>query len=356
MILPGFDSSAEVVGDRPPVHTWRTSFEIASSLNSHARMLVIDDEPSSRDLMARILTRDGHDVETAADGESGWDASQLRTPDLILLDVHLPGVDGFTLCRRFKRASRTRFVPVVLVTGFGDREHRMRGIEAGADDFLAKPFDIAELTARVRALVKLKRRTDRLESVDAILRSLARTIEARDPYTQGHCERLSQYAVTVGRHLKLTGDNLWALDHGAYLHDVGKIGVPDALLLKQGKLTPDEYEIVKQHTVIGDQLCSELRSLTQVRQIVRHHHELLDGSGYPDGLSGDAIPLLAQIVGIADLYDAMTTDRPNRRALTSGAAFDALSGDVARGQRRADLVEVFIDLGHQGAFLGDGVR
>ena len=313
------------------------------------RVLVVDDDRQSRDLLARILTKEHYDVQTAADGETALSAVAAQLPDLILLDVHLPGVNGFDVCHRLKQSQATRLVPIVLVTGLGDRDHRLRGIDAGGDDFLAKPFDQVELKARVRSLVRLKRHTDTLESVDAILRSLARTIEARDPYTQGHCERLARYAVTMGRRLGLDCEQLTSLEQGGYLHDIGKIGVPDALLLKRERLTSAEFEVIKQHTVIGDGVCSELRSLHLVRQIVRHHHERQDGSGYPDGLAGDGVPLLAQIVGIADVYDALTSDRPYRPALTPAEAIALLEAETRRGLHRRDLVDVFIELGKTGA-------
>jgi putative two-component system response regulator len=239
-------------------------------------------------------------------------------------------------------------VPVVLVTGLDAREHRLRGIHVGADDFLTKPFDAEELHARLASLVRLKAHTDDLESAEAILKSLALTIDARDPYTDGHCERLSKLAVALGRSLGLSKDELSALDRGGYLHDIGKIGIPDAVLLKPTRLTAAEFELIKQHTVIGDRLCGELRSLRLVRQIVRHHHEALDGSGYPDGLSGEQVPLLAQIVGIVDLYDAVTSSRPYRDALPPDYAYAELRNECAKGRRNPRLVEAFISLSREG--------
>jgi len=312
------------------------------------RILIVDDDDSIRRLLVRLLGADGYDTEATPNGRSALDAVSARTPDLILLDVVLPDMDGIDVCRRLKSAPATRLVPVVLLTGMIDRTHRLNGIQAGADDFLSKPFDPGELTARVKSLVRLKRYIDELDEVDAIVRSLALTIEARDAYTEGHCERLSQYAVALGEELGLSEAELSALDRGAYIHDVGKIGVPDALLLKPGPLTALEFDEMKRHTVVGDQICGELRSLNLVREIVRHHHERLDGSGYPDGLRGNAVPLLAQIVGIVDTYDAVTTDRPYRAARSPEAAFAELRDEVARGRYRADLVEGFAALGARG--------
>ena len=319
----------------------------SSQRSDKARVLVVDDEESNRKLLTRLLGRE-YDVVTLPDGEEALALLERVDVDVVLLDVRLPGLDGFEVCSRLKMMARTRLVPVVLVTGLDAREHRMRGIHVGADDFLTKPFDAEELHARLASLVRLKGYTDDLESAEAILKSLALTIDARDPYTDGHCERLSRLAVALGRSLGLSKDEVSALDRGGYLHDIGKIGIPDAILLKPTRLTTAEFELIKQHTVIGDRLCGELRSLRLVRQIVRHHHEALDGSGYPDGLSGDRVPLLAQIVGIVDLYDAVTSSRPYRDALSADYAYAELRSECAKGRRNPRLVEAFISLSREG--------
>jgi putative two-component system response regulator len=232
----------------------------------------------------------------------------------------------------------------VLITGLHDLEDKIKGIDAGADDFLAKPFNFDELTARVRSLMRLKRFTDDLESAESVITSLALTIEARDRYTEGHCERLAKYSTALGAELGLPAEDLAALQWGGILHDVGKIGVSDTVLQKPASLTTTEYQAMKLHTIIGERLCGELHSLRRVRPIVRHHHEHLDGTGYPDGLHGDAIPILAQIMGIVDVYDALTTRRPYRLAMKPETAFELLLQEAARGWRRRDLVEAFISL------------
>jgi putative two-component system response regulator len=311
--------------------------------DARARVLVVDDEDANRKLLTRLLRQD-YDITLASDGDEALAILERTDVDLVLLDVQMPGPDGFEVCERLKRSPRTRLVPVVLVTGLGAREHRIRGISAGADDFLTKPFDPEELHARVASLVRLKTYTDDLESAEAILKSLALTIDARDPYTDGHCERLSELAVALGSALGLSREELSALDRGGYLHDIGKIGIPDAVLLKPTRLTSEEFELMKQHTVIGDRLCGELRSLRLVRQIVRHHHEALDGSGYPDGLEGSNVPLLAQIVGVVDLYDAVTSSRPYRAALPAAHAYSELRRECEEGRRDSHLVETFIDV------------
>jgi putative two-component system response regulator len=317
-------------------------------VNNSGSILAVDDERVNLDLLVRLLSKHGYQVETALDGETGLAAIERVPPDLVLLDIVLPGIDGFEVCRRIKQNPATRLIPVVLVTGLNAREHKIRGIDAGADDFLSKPFDGAELRARVQSLVHLKRYTDDLDSAESVILSLALTVEARDAYTEGHCHRLARNATALGVKLNLGAEDLAALHRGGYLHDVGKIGIPDRVLLKPARLTPDEYQLIKQHTIIGDRLCGELRSLRLVRPIVRHHHERLDGSGYPDGLRGDDIPMLAQIVSIADAYDAITTDRPYRLALAPEFAYEELVDEATRGLRRRDFVDAFIALGVSG--------
>jgi putative two-component system response regulator len=308
------------------------------------RVLVIDDTLETIAVLRRMLERDGHAVDSASDAEEALGIAAEGRHDLVLLDVMMPGRDGFNLCRAIKRHPRTVLTPVVMVTGLQDLSSRIKGIDAGADDFLCKPVNMHELRARVRSLVRLKRRTDDLESAESIIVSLALTIEARDASTQGHCQRLAAYGVALGRALGLSGDDLAALQRGGYLHDVGKVGVPDAILLKPGRFTADEALAMQAHTVIGDRLCGELRSLRLVRTIVRHHHERLDGSGYPDGLVGEAIPLLAQITGIVDVYDALTSVRPYKTAYTSEQAIAVLLDEVRRGWRSERLVRTFIDV------------
>lgn len=306
------------------------------------KVLVVDDLASNLRLLEQLLKAQGYDVLSAGDGEEALTLVRLEQPDVIVSDVRMPKRDGFDLCRELKSAAATRLTPVVLMTGSQEIDDRVRAIEAGADDFLTKPIDRPELNARVRSLMRLKRFTDDLDSAEAVLRSLALMVEARDSYTQNHCERLAHYATELGRALQLSEDDLLTLARGGYFHDIGKIALPDSILLKPGDLTPEEYERVKEHPVVGDRLCGDLRVLHRVRPIVRHHHERLDGSGYPDGLSGDAVPLLAQIISIVDLFDAMTTTRPYRGALPPDEAFVQLEHEVKIGWRRRDLVEGFI--------------
>jgi putative two-component system response regulator len=317
--------------------------EILTPITRRSRVLVVDDTESVRSLFRRLLSSDGHDVIAAADGAAALEAVQLHRPDVVLLDVDMPTMDGLEVCRRLKADPGTRLTPVVMVTGQTDLSDRLRGIEAGADEFLSKPVHPQELRVRVRSLSRVKHLIDALDSAEAAFVTLALTIEARDPSTNGHCERLAMHAVRLGRALGLPADDLDALHRGGYLHDVGKVGVPDSVLLKPGPLSKDEFELMKKHPVIGDSLCAPLQSLRRVRPIIRGHHERLDGSGYPDALRGDQVPVLAQIVGIVDVFDALTSERPYRTALTPEGAGEYLLSEAVKGKFDRHFVEAFLD-------------
>jgi putative two-component system response regulator len=305
-------------------------------------VLVVDDIDGNITLLKDLLEPDGYEVLAAPTGGAALVMVAKERPDVVLCDIRMPELDGFDVCRALKADPVTRLIPVVLMTAISEPDDRVRALDAGADDFLAKPFDRTELTARVRSLTRLKRFTDDLDSAETVLRSLAQMIELRDVYTMGHCERLAAYATMLGAELSLGEEDLTALQRGGYFHDIGKIGIPDAILLKPSALTSDEYERMKEHTVIGDRLCGQLRTLSGVRSIVRSHHERLDGSGYPDGLRGSDVPLLAQIIGIVDVYDAITTARPYKPALSPADACEQLQQEARRGWRDRRIVDVFV--------------
>jgi putative two-component system response regulator len=313
-------------------------------VRSRGAILVVEDDSQNARVLTRLLERDDFTVHVVADGAAALEAVRDGAPDVILLDWMLPKVSGIEVCRVLKRDRRTRLIPIVLLTGLDAREHRLAGINAGADDFLTMPFDPEELRARIRSLARLKRNTDELESAETVITSLALTIEARDRYTDGHCHRLARFGRALGASIGVSDDDLAALERGGFLHDVGKIGIPDAVLLKPGRLTAAETALMQQHTLIGERLCGNLRSLAAVRPIVRHHHERLDGSGYPDRLRGRDVPLLAQIVGIVDAFDAITTARPYRPARSLDRAREELLLDAREGRFDVDLVTVFCSL------------
>ena len=275
----------------------------------------------------------------AEDGDETMQLLEEGEVDLALLDVMMPGRSGFAVCRALKSNPDTRLIPVVMVTSLSASEDRVQGIESGADDFLNKPVNKEELLARVRSLLKIKQFTDELEHAETVLFALALSIEAKDPYTEGHCDRLSQSLGDAGETPKSYEEERIALRRGGVIHDIGKVAVPDQILLKPGPLTPEERKIMEQHTVVGAGICSPLKSFRSVLPIIRHHHEKMDGSGYPDGLKGDAIPLTARILQTVDIYDALTTDRPYRKALPAEKAFAIMREEVKRGWWDGSLVD-----------------
>jgi putative two-component system response regulator len=307
-------------------------------------VLVVDDDQVATTFLTRLLGSEGYTVKVAHDGPSALECIAKDPPDVVLLKVMIPGLDGFEICRRVKREPATRLTPVMLMTALSAKEHRIAGLEAGADAVFANPVDTEELLTRVRALARVKRYTDDLDAAASIVMTLADMIESRDGYKEGHCHRIANYATALGRGLQLGSKDLQALHRGGFLHDIGMLAIPEPVLRKSGHLNPEEYELVKSHTVIGDSLIESLRSLQAVRPIIRHHHERFDGSGYPDGLQGDAIPLLAQIIGLVDAYDAVTTQRPYQQAKPINEAIGVLMQQVERGWRRRDLAERFIGL------------
>ena len=283
-------------------------------MDSCGKILVVDDYAPNATGMRDLLSATGYNVRVAFNGNDALSLVAQDAPDLVLADVVMPGMSGVELCRELKTRGDTRLTPVVLITASQDREHRLAGLEAGADDFLGKPVDLQELRTRVRSLLRVKQLTDELESTESIVTMLGHIVEARDPYTEGHCRRLAEYAVALGSALGLDATDLDILSRGAVLHDVGKIALPDTVLLKPGRLNADELALMREHPVVGDNLCRTVRSLERVRPIVRWHHERQDGRGYPDRLRGDEIPLLAHIVAVVDVFDALTTTRPYRGA------------------------------------------
>ena len=305
------------------------------------RILVVDDQPSIAGLMSQLLTIRGYDVITACNAEQAEAEVRRQPPDLILSDVMMPGKSGYEFCRGLKENPATRLIPFVLITGLSDSNDKVRGIEAGADDFLNKPVLAEELIARVKSLLRLKEFTDELETADSVLCTLGLIVEGRDPYTEGHCERLSVRAADLGRHLGMDPDSIVALRRGGYLHDLGKIAVPDEILKKGSDLTPAEWAVMKLHPITGENICKPLHSLSLVLPIIRHHHERRDGSGYPDGLQGEAIPVTARVLQVVDIFDALTSNRPYRRAATLSAALDVLQSEVRNGWWDPQIIRAF---------------
>lgn len=307
------------------------------------KVLVVDDHSASRMTAVALLSVEGYDVYEAESGPSALKSVSQTDPDLILLDVMMPGMDGFEVCRYLKQDEQTRLIPVIFITALNDRRSRIKGIEAGGDDFLTKPFDHLELSARVKSLIRQKRLNEDLDHAAQVLFSLARAVESRDPNTGDHCERLILLSKAFGEYLNLSRGELRDLMWGSYLHDIGKIAIPDAVLLKKGPLTPEEREIMNQHVLIGEQICKPLRTMRGVLPIIRYHHERWDGSGYPQGLVGHEIPYMAQVFQIIDIYDALTSERPYKLAFTPDAALDIIAEETRKGWRNPELIEKFTE-------------
>jgi putative two-component system response regulator len=310
------------------------------------KVLVVDDHAASRMTAVALLAMEGYEMIEADSGYIVVELVTQKQPDLILLDVMMPGMDGFEVCQLLKQDEQTRLIPVIFITALNDRRSRIRGIEVGADDFLTKPFDRVELAARVKSLVRQKRLNEDLDHAEQVLFSIAMSIESRDPNTGDHCERLVKLGQAFGEYLNLSRYQIRDLMWGGYLHDIGKVGIPDAVLLKKGKLTPEDWEIMRQHVLIGERICQPLRSMRGVIPIIRHHHERWDGSGYPDRLKGDSIPLLAQVFQLIDIYDALTSERPYKKAFTSEEALLVMQEETDSGWRNPLLMKQFTEFIH----------
>ncbi len=331
-------------------------------------ILVVDDEDTNLRLMEAMLLPMGYEVTTAPDGEKALKSAQEIQPDLILLDIMMPKIDGFEVARRLRQEEKTRTTPIVMVTGLNDVEDRVKALEAGADDFLAKPVDMMELKARVQSLLKVKayndhmrdyqkkleaeveKRTEQLKhafeeikkySLDSIYR-LSKAAEYKDEETASHIERMSYYSAAIARKMGLDEDTVESILYAAPMHDIGKIGIPDQILLKQGGLDPEEWEIMKKHTNIGGSILegSDAGFIKLAEIIALTHHEKWDGSGYPKGLEGEEIPLTGRIVAVADVFDALTSKRPYKEALSAEDSFSIIS-DLKGSHFDPEVVDCF---------------
>ncbi len=315
-----------------------------STAPGRARVLIVDDDPVVRETIRDSVEHLGYATREAASAEEALLNIAGDLPDLILLDVRMPGITGIELCRQLKADQATHLIPVVLLTAQGELDTRVAGLEAGADDYFTKPVHLRELRARLRALIRLKRVVEELEQAENMITTLALTIEARDTYTAGHCVRLASYAVELGERLGLGQEELGALRLGGFLHDLGKIRVPDAVLLKPGPLTADEWRMIREHPDAGDRLATPMRTLSLVRPLIRHHHERVDGRGYPDKLVREEIPHLARVMSVVDVYDALRTRRPYKPPLEEAEALRILLEGARTGQLDPEIVRVFMEI------------
>lgn len=307
-----------------------------------ATILYVGADPFYRTAWEALLSDQGYNIITAATGEAALFACPHLLPDLIVLHAVLPDMPGLELCRRLKADPRNRLMPVVLMMENSGAADFFRACEAGANEIWQHVYTREELLLRVRSILQLKSDLDRQAA--GVIFSIARSIEARNPYASGHSQRLSNFAVRFGKSLGFAEDDLEVLSLAGLLHDIGNIGVPDAILFKSGPLSREEIRVVERHPVEGELICAPLRLFRRVLPIIRHHHERMDGSGYPDGLKGDSIPLIARIFQIVDICDALTNDRPQRKGVSLPAALTVLYEEVELGWLDPELVSHFASL------------
>ncbi len=307
-------------------------------------ILVIDDDPVNINLIRDVMSGDAYQIVGAGSGEEGLGLIKETRPDLILLDVIMPGMNGYDVLEAIKKDREFRLIPIIMITALYGQEDRLKGLDMGVDDFISKPVNVFELRARIKNLLKLRAYVNELEHAEQVIFSLARAVEAKDKYTEGHCERLSSLAEELGRRLGMEGEDLTILRRGGILHDIGKIAIPESILLKPGPLTKEEFEVIKTHPEEGERICAPLKSLRPALPTIRHHQERYNGSGYPDGLKGEEIPIHARIIGIVDCFDALTTKRPYRDALSDEEAISIMHEETERGLWDPEIIGVFFTI------------
>jgi putative two-component system response regulator len=306
-------------------------------------LLVADDEDASQRELRTLLERGGYRVITARDGAAALRTLAAHECELVLCEAVLPDMDGFEVCRAIKQAQATRDIPVVLLMSGDDEVQRERAMQAGADDIAVKPVDRARLLTLVRVQLRIAGLNRQLNKLESVVVTLARAVEDRDHSSAGLAEKVAHWAMQLGAALDLPDDQLTLLYRAALLHDVGTVSVPVDVLSKQGRLDPGEFSQVKQHPIVGEEILAALPSAEQVLPAVRHHHERVDGAGYPDGLGGEDIPLFARIIAIADAYVAMSSDRPYRARRPRDEVIRTLRQGEGK-QWDAQLVERFLRL------------
>ena len=334
--------TAEIVQPRLSIpYSWNQSLEETSYAPT---VLIVDDLEINRRLLKAMLRSTNYRFLEARRANDALHILETEPVDLVILDLMIPGLSGPEFCRHVKNNRKTKLVPVLMITSLHGVENEIQGINSGADEFLTKPLHPALVRSRISAMLRNKAAVDSLEEAETILFALAQAVESRDPYTAGHCERLATYSVAVGNVLGLSRQELVALHRGGYLHDIGKVAVPDKILHGTEKLTTEEWEVMKMHTTRGEEICRPMKSLKPVLPIIRSHHERWDGTGYPDGLAGENIPLLARILQVVDIYDALITARTYKPALSHEEAIRILEEEAAKNWRDPDLVALFANI------------
>lgn len=309
-----------------------------------ASILIVDDLEAHLELMEAIFEKEGYHILTAHNADEALQLIEKSSPDLAILDVMMPGMNGYDLCKRLKEKSGARFFPVILVTSLSELEDKITGIEAGADDFITKPFKSIELTTKVRSLLKFKKLQEELDHSESVILTLAVALESKDPYTKGHSERVGSLSAEFAAFIGLPEKEQAIIKKAGIIHDIGKIGIGDHTLHKSGILTKEEIRFIEQHTVIGEKICRPLHSLSVVLPIIRHHHERWDGEGFPDGLKGEQIPVMVRILSIVDTFDAMVSERPYRRPISVTKALKKMEEEKSSGQWDSVLLEKFIEM------------
>jgi len=310
---------------------------------SVSTILVVEDDPASRLLMTRVLEGAGYRAIVAGSGEEALTLVATDRPDLVVLDIGLPGMDGIEVCARLRSDPANATLPVIMLTARVQLDDVVSGLGAGADDYLAKPFRQPELLARIRGALRLRAALVRMESAHAVVATLANAVEAKDPMTEHHCQRLAMLSARLTARLGLEHEEAETITYGALLHDVGKIGVPESILTKPGPLDDDEWELMRRHPEIGERICRPLSGALGFHLIIRHHHERWDGKGYPDRIGGETIPLGARIVSLADAFDAMTHERPYRKARPVADALAEIHAQ-AGSQFDPELAKLFVEV------------
>jgi putative two-component system response regulator len=321
-----------------------SNIRATEAFGGHGHILIVDAMPHRRQSVRQALAGFENELIEAATTSEAIAAVAAGSVDLILIDLFAPEAGAVDFVKALRGATATRFLPVFVTATADDLEAEVRAIEAGANEFLVAPFRVQTFRARVHANLRHKAIVDSLDDSETILFSLAKSVEDRDPDLSQHCQRLALMGAALGVALNLPPADILALQRGGYLHDIGKISIPDRVLFKAGPLSPDEWETMKSHAERGERICSSLTSLNAVLPIIRSHHERWDGSGYPDGLRKEQIPLLARILQLADIYDALITSRPYKRAYTADEALTILRDETAKGWRDPELVAVFTDI------------
>ncbi len=310
----------------------------------HPRLLLVDDNGTNIELIKKQLHGNPYDFEDALNGYDALEKIRTWRPDIVLLDLMMPGLSGYDVCRTIKSDKDMRFIPVIVITALSELDDKLKAIDMGADDFLIKPFNKLELATRIRSLLRLKAVYDDLDTSENILFSLARALEAKDKYTRGHSERVARYSRLLAKAVGLSENEQESIWRGGLLHDIGKIGIKEAILHKPGPLTAEEMDHIRTHPIKGYEICAPLKSLTPSLTVIKNHHERFDGCGHPDHLECENIPLPARITSIADSFDAMTTDRPYRKGMRFEEAIHILETERESGQWDPVLVGEFIKL------------